>query len=514
MRNLSKSKIVAYRQCPKRLWLEVHKPELRLDSSATQATFRRGYAIGDIAQEIYNDGTGVTIDIDKLGFGKAFELSKELLEKNQPIFEAGMQAGGALAFADVMMPLNKKGKTKWKMIEVKSSTRVKDYYRDDVALQCYVAKNMDVDIKEVALACVDTSWVYQGDGDYRGLLYETDLTEEAISRYDEAKTWVEEGHKVVALNEAPEIEMGDQCSNPFSCGFVDYCSAGIEMDKPEFSPWILPDLRSRKVKEAIESGDLFELADVPDDWLNDKQELVKRCTLNNETHFDAEGAKKALATQKFPAYFLDFETAQLAIPIWKQSRPYQQLPFQFSLHTVTSDLSISHQEFLEMSGEDPRPAFIKNLIAMCGTDGVIYAYNSKFESMVIGQLAKDFPEAEEPLRAIQNRLVDLLPIARNYYYHPSQQGSWSIKKVLPAICAEMDYKKLGGIQDGGDAMEIYPYAISKECGEEERKQIASDLLAYCRLDTLAMVKIWEYFSGLTMPNIMEEYHSMCVKNQS
>ena len=188
MRTFSKSKLLALRQCPKRLWLEIHRPALREDSDATQNSFQIGHQVGDIARSIYDpQGLGVVIDVQREGFDHAFERSVELLQDTQPIFEAGFSAAGALAFADVMLPEEKDGRPVWHMVEVKSSTSVKDYHRDDVAVQAFVAHSAGVALKSISLAHIDSSWTYPGNGDYSGLLKENDLTAEAFSRTEEVK---------------------------------------------------------------------------------------------------------------------------------------------------------------------------------------------------------------------------------------------------------------------------------------------------------------------------------------
>lgn len=491
MKPLSKSKIVAYRQCPKRLWLEVHHPELRVDTGS-EAVFKRGKQLGELAQTLYNDGSAELIDVNVLGFAKAFERSAELLQQNHMIFEAGLQAGGALAFADVMLPLSKKGKPKWKMIEVKSSTSVKDYHRDDVALQCYVAKEMGVDIKEVALAHVNNNFIYEGGGNYQGLLQEEDLTQEALSRYSEAKQWVDEAQQVCALEAEPDISIGNHCSHPFPCAFYDYCSAGME-EVAHPANW-LPDLRSKSVRALVAEDGALEMEAIPDSLLNDRQLRVKHCTLKNEIYFDVDGAKADLGIQTYPAYFLDFETASLTIPIWAGTRPYQQVPFQFSLHVLNAQHELRHVEFLDISGANPCRHFANALIEHCGSEGPVYVYNRAFEARIVRDMANMFPEDENALLAIIERFVDLLPIAKTRFYNPSQHGSWSIKAVLPAVGGP-DYSALEGIQDGGGAAEAFTFALSADCPAEEKQTIKNQLLKYCELDTEAMIWVWEKFAG-------------------
>ena len=495
MRTFSKSKLLALRQCPKRLWLEVHHPELREDSSATQASFQVGYQVGDIARRIYDpDSTGVLIDLDKEGFSQAFEHSAELIQTPQPIFEAGFSACGALAFADVMLPKQSDGKLAWRMVEVKSATSVKDYHRDDIAVQAFVAQSAGVALQSIAVAHIDSSWTYPGDEDYRGLLKESDLTEQAFSRTDEVKSWITQAQGVVSEATEPAVDTGDQCSEPFECGFYQYCSRNDPVT--EFPVNWLPRFSSAKRKELAQQG-VIDLKEVPDALLNDKQQRVKENTLANSVYFDAEGAVADLTPFGFPAYFLDFETIQFAVPIWKGTRPYQQITFQYSLHILSESGQLQQTAFLDLSGNDPSPAFAQKLISDCGTQGPVYVYNAGFETARIRELAERYPEMSQSLLAINARVVDLLPVARERYYHPSQEGSWSIKKVLPAVVPELRYDQLEGVQHGGMAMEAFLEGIHPDTSAERKNEIERQLLAYCNLDTYAMVRLWQVFSGRT-----------------
>ena len=494
MNPLSKSKILAFRQCPKRLWLEVHRPELREDSADAQARFQTGFQVGDIAKRLYDpEGTGAVIDVDAEGFDAAFARSAELLTGFRgPVFEAGFRAGGALAFADVMLPTSEYGQPAWRMVEAKSSTSVKDYHRDDVAVQAFVAQSAGVNLKSVALAHIDSSWVYPGNEDYRGLLVESDLTAEALTRSGEVKGWIEQAQRIVAQPAAPDIAVGAHCSDPFECGFCSYCIQGHPQS--EFPIAWLPRLSATKRKQLAEQG-VDDLCGVPDDLLSDKQAMIKEHTLAKTVFFDAAGAAADLAPHGFPAYFLDFETIQFAVPIWKGTRPYQQIAFQFSLHTLTESGLLSQTAFLDLSGDDPSEPFANALIAACGETGPVFVYNAGFEKTRIRELAERYPALAGPLLGINARIVDLYPIACNRYYHPSQQGTWSIKAVLPAIAPELGYDKLDGVADGGMAMDAFSEAIRPGISAVRNSEIARQLLAYCRLDTFAMVRLWQFFSG-------------------
>jgi Domain of unknown function(DUF2779) len=493
MSQLSKSKLIAYRQCPKRLWLEVHRPELREDSSAAQARFRVGYQVGEIARSLYDPaGNGTTIDVDAEGFDGAFAHTAELLaNSHEPSFEAGLTIDGALAFADALLPRFKTDERAWRMVEVKSSTSVKDYHHDDIAVQAFVAQAAGVTLDSVILAHIDNSWVYPGGEDYRGLFRENDLTAETLARTEEVKGWLTEAQKIVASPTEPKIAVGPQCFSPFECGFCNYCNR--DAIQPKFPLDWLPRLHWTK-REQLEEDGVDDLRGVPDEMLSEIQYRVKEHTLANTVYFHAAGAAADLAQHGFPAYFLDFESIQFAVPIWKGTRPYQQIIYQFSLHTIDQTGTLAHTEFLDLSGNDPSDPFAKALIAAFGNVGPVFVYNGAFETARIYELAERYPDLAGALLAINARVVDLLPIARNTYYHPSHCGSWSIKAVLPAAVPELSYDTLDGVQDGGSAMDAFCEAIHPATTAERKSELERQLLAYCRLDTLAMVRLWHFLS--------------------
>ena len=500
MQHFSKSKLLAFRQCPKRFWLEVHRPDIREDSDATQSKFLIGYQVGEIAQKLYDPyGNGALINANEEGYDEAFARSEELLtDSPYPVFEAGFKANGALAFADVMLPELDNGQMAWKMIEVKSSTTVKDYHRDDVAVQTFVAKSAGVKLKAVILAHIDNSFIYPGDGDYRGLLKENDLTEEVFARNDEVKGWIAGAQVIAAQTVEPTMETGGHCYQPFECGFCTYCNQGVA--RPEYPIDWLPRF-SASQRERLTAQGVDDLRGVPNDLLNHRQLRVKEHTLTNTIYFDAAGAAADLAPHGFPAYFLDFETAMMAVPIWKGTRPYQQIPFQFSLHILTESGDLEHRSFLDLSGDDPSEPFAKSLIAACGKSGPVFVYNAGFEKTRILELGERFSSMNKRLKEIHDRIVDLLPIARERYYHPNQQGSWSIKAVLPSAVPELSYNDLEGVKDGGTAMEVFSEAIQPGTSQERKTEIERQLLAYCQLDTLAMVRLWQFFSGRNMSSL-------------
>jgi len=494
MRTLSKSRLIAHRQCAKRLWLEVNRPHLKNESGATQALYAGGHEVGDLARALYDPrGEGVLIDAQSEGYASALERSAALLEGYAPLFEAGYQAKGAIFFADVMERETRGDVDGWRIVEVKSTGGVKDYHRDDAAIQAYVARQAGVALTSIALAHIDTDWVYRGDGDYRGLLREVDLTEEAFAASERVAGWIADAQDTLARSDEPEIRWSRHCSKPYDCGFIDHCRTS-EPEVAAPSHW-LPDVRKAALKSAIHEDLVRGMDDIPDSLLNPLQLRVKHHTLSGTRHFDQAAAAAALEGLGTPASFLDFETIMFAIPIWAGTRPFAHVPFQFSLHVVSDGGHIDHTGFLELSGDNPSRMLAEALVGACPSEGPVFAYYASFEKGVIETLADAYADLEADLRAIASRLVDLLPVAKAYFYDPSQRGSWSIKKVLPAVAPDLSYGALEGVQDGGMAMAAYMEAIEPTTEPARRAEISEQLDRYCALDTFAMIRLWEYLRG-------------------
>jgi hypothetical protein len=489
--NLSKSKLLAFRQCHRRLWLEVHRPELREDSDDAQAVMAAGNAVGEVARRLYDPANaGELIDIEAEGFDGALARSRNLLESHRgPVFEAGMVGGGALAFADVMLPTGEPTTPDWHMIEVKSAGSVKPYHRDDIAIQCFVARQAGVTVSGASIAHIDTSFVYPGQADYRGLLTEQDVTEEARSREDEVQAWIAQAHSIAMANESPTLQTGDQCSSPFDCGFRTHCES-LEPRVEHPVSW-LPRVSAKALKAKLAEPGVRSLDQVPDELLNAIQLRVKTQTLVGEPYFDKLAAAAEVSQIPLPALFLDFETIMFAVPVWAGTRPFQQIPFQYSLHRLNVDGALSHHAFLDLSGEDPSRRIAEDLVRECSGHTTIFAYNRSFEQTCLRKLAERFDDLREPLLAAADRVVDLLPIVQRHYYHPMQEGSWSLKAVLPALVPDLSYSVLDGVRDGGAAQAAYIEATRVDTTADRRLLLERQLLAYCHLDTLAMVKLRE-----------------------
>lgn len=493
-RNLSKSKLMAFRQCPRRLWLEVHHPELAEFSDSAEARFTAGDEVGELARKLFDpEARGTLLDPRLEGFPSAIQRTQALLSGSAPIFEATFVASGGLALADVMLPVGEGSRAGWRMIEVKSSTEVKPHQLEDVAIQAYIASQAGAQIKQVDLAHVNNTWVYQGDGNYVGFLATVNVTNEVVRLSAEIQGWIDDAQMVAAKNTEPKRHTGPHCHTPFDCPFFEHCRSAEP--HPRLDARWLPRIQKKTLRTHIDELEPAEMQDVPDELLNELQQRVKSCTLSGEVFFDAKGAATALKDCKLPAVFLDFETVNPTVPRWKGTRPYQQIPFQFSAHILRRSLKVEHREFLDLTGNDPRRPFLDALLAACGESGPVFVYNASFEKSRIKELADAFRDERRALLAINERVFDLLPVTRDHYYHPDQRGSWSIKRVLPCIAPELSYGLLDGINEGGAATNGYLEATAPGIDPTRKAIIQQQLLKYCGRDTEALVRLWMYLTG-------------------
>lgn len=482
MNNLSKSKILLDRQCPRRLWLQTFKPELAVEDESAISRFRDGNAVGDIARKLHPNG----IFIETLTKDKALQETAVALQgRPAPVFEAAFMAEDVLVRVDVLLP-EAEG---FRLVEVKSSTSMKNYHLDDVKIQSWVMEKAGVRPTHVALAHINSEFIYPGNSKYQGLLAEVDLSADVKESIAEVDDWVKSAKKTVSLPHEPLIEPGMQCSTPFNCSFQGHCLP--KESDIEYPVEILPYGKSLVAK--LKAEGFKDLRDVPAERFdNPKHIRVHRSSVSGQSELDDE-AIRLMESLPYPRYYLDFETIAFAVPIWANTSPYTQLPFQWSCHIEDAQGNISHQEFLDTTGDDPRRAFAESLVKALGENGPIVVYNAPFEGARMKELATNFPDLANLLLAAVDRLFDLLPIARNHYYHPAMKGSWSIKAVLPTIAPELNYANLL-VGNGGMAQDAYRVIIDPATDAEKRRQMHEGLLRYCEQDTLAMIKIAHAFT--------------------
>jgi len=448
--------------------------------------YRLLWDIGVLAQDLFPGGTDASPE-------SFFDFQQSVLdtilyldEGETIVYEAAFQYDGVLAALDILV----KEKDGYKAYEVKSSTEVKETYINDAALQYYVITNSGIELKDISIVYINNQYVKNGKIDVHQLF----TIESVLDRVNEVNPKIPNQitvfKKILQLDTVPNIDIGMHCFDPYDGDLMGTCWK----HSPEYSVFNISNLYKTKRFELYKNGIItFDQIDIENNNLNTNQLLQVTSELNGETYIDRESIKGFLKDLSYPLYYLDFETINQAVPVYDNSRPYQLLVFQYSLHVQKKpDGELTHFEYLaEANPEiDPRTGFVKQLIAECGTSGDVIVYNIGFERGKLQDAIIQFPEYNSELTNIINRLKDLMiPFQQKWYYTPEMKGSYSIKKVLPALVPELTYQDLE-IQKGSIASNTFFQMVNGEIDSDISKT-RKDLLEYCKLDTLAMVKILE-----------------------
>ena len=484
MARLSKSKIMSSLQCLKRVHLEIHRKDLIEYSPSTEVAFAIGHAVGDIAIQAYGGDEGVYIEYEG-GLARAIRRTRDLMDGlfRAPVYEATLEHEGVLVREDVLLPVG----DSWRIVEVKASTSVKAQHVQDCAIQAWVHQGAGYPLEGIALGYVNNQFVYGGDDDFQGLIIESDLTEQVADLLPSVPVWVENARAAVD-GPMPDVAVGQHCFSPYECPFFGFCW-------PMNTEYPVHGLKGsrKKLGELVVAG-YRDIRDVPSSELSAETQLrIRRVTLSGEAEV-LPGAGEFARGLPYPRHYLDFETVGPAIPIWPGTRPYETLPFQYSCHIEDESGEIAHAGFLDMSGEPPMRVLAEKLIDDLGAQGPVLMYTA-YEKGVIMGLAERFPDLADDLERITSRLVDLYPVTRQNYYHPDMLGSWSLKAVLPTIAPDMDYAQLEGVAEGNEASIAYLEAIKPGADPARVEAIRQELLIYCRHDTLAMVRLTQFFAG-------------------
>jgi hypothetical protein len=484
---LSKSKYLAGLQCSKLLWYYYNaKDEIPGPDAATQAIFDQGHLVGEYAKRLFPNGIEIKAEYNEIE--KTLKESRGALQFRKPLFEAGFRYKDAFARTDVLNPV---AEDAWDIIEVKSSTEVKDINLHDVALQLYVYKDAGLKIRQCWIYFINNQYIRKGDIEPEKLFSQKDITKEVEKLLPDVEKNLQMMVEVIQLAKYPDIQIGPQCSDPYDCPLLDNCWSFL----PEHNVFTLTRI-GKKGFELLKDG-ISDIKDVPKSYpLTDKQLIQVEAIRSGRPTINKQGIQEFLQTLEYPLYFLDFETFMTAIPMFDNVRPYESIPFQYSLHILKSaDGKPKHYSFLADGRIDPRPELLKLLKNLLGNSGSIIAYNAGFEKGKLANASVTFSEYKEWFEGIQNRIVDLLsPFRSFYYYHPQQNGSASLKAVLPALTGK-SYEGME-ISDGGTASNEYLRVTFGNVDEQEREHVREQLEMYCELDTLAMVWIMEKLRNL------------------
>lgn len=497
---LSKSKYCGLWQCPKIVWLRQYKPEAATIDEMVQARFDAGNVVGDLAMGLFGDFVEVTTyNGEKLDLPKMIEKTAIEMEKGtENICEASFSYNGLYCAVDIL----KKDGDGWAIYEVKSSTKHmkddgtytddKEVYVADISYQKYVLEHCGINVTGTYLVCLNGDYVFDGTLDLSQLFFISDVSDEVPAEITRIEPNLAIAERILTSDEEPDIDLGIYCKKPYDCSFWKYCSQHI----PEQSVFKLYRLPSKKKFEYYHNGwityrDLIDNAPIT----NEKQlRQIEFAIEDKETYVNKTEIASFMQKLSYPLYFLDFETMQPVIPEYVGTKPYAQIPFQYSLHYIEHEGgALKHKEFLAESGTDPRRALAERLCEDIPMNVCVTAYNKLFECTRIKELALTYPDLSYHLMNIRDNIVDLLvPFQSGWYYNKAMGGSFSIKSVLPAIFPDdpsLNYHNLEGVHNGGEAMTIFPKI--QYMSPEDQKIARHNLLKYCELDTYAMVKVWE-----------------------
>jgi predicted RecB family nuclease len=478
---LSKSKFLSGLQCLKRVYLEVHHPQLATPPDAsTQAILDMGTEIGALARQRFPGGRLVAAGSRQHGAAVA-ETAQLVRDPTIPaIFEGAFEHDGVVVRADVLERVEGAAgeETGWRLIEVKSSTRVKDVHLDDLAIQSQVLLGAGFSLSAVCLMHINTDYRYEGgDIDLTALFSIENVTAEVARRRADVP------HRLVVMKQAllqpepPAIEPDHHCHTPYQCPFWAHCTAA----KPD--RWIYRLPGPKQVAGRLATQGIVSIDEISDETvLTPVQRRVKE-----NVEWISPKLGRALQSVQYPVHHVDFETVMLPVPRFPSTRPYQSIPVQWSNHIELESGEVVHREFLHLDPTEPRKRWAEALIEALGNKGSICVYSAYEEAMLV-QLAEAFPQFRSAVREILKRFWDLHPVIKEHYYHPGFQGSYSIKAVLPAVVPSMGYDDLP-IREGGQAASEYYRMVFVETDWIERAAIRDALLRYCARDTLAMLEL-------------------------
>ncbi len=479
---LSKSRYLSGDQCHLRLWYDSFERDLAPSPDASlQAVFDTGHEVGKLACERHPGGHYIAHDHRHVR--DALEETRQVIEAGAVpvLFEPAFRHEGVLVRVDILERLPGGG---WRLGEVKSTTRLKDVNIPDVAVQLWVLRGVGLDVREAEVVTLNREYVHDGIRlDLDALFKNHPVTDEVEALQETVSSRVGEMLAMLARPAAPDISPGDHCFTPYECPYYGHCTRDFVW--PDHGIGELPSLHpSRRAR--LEEAGIEEIRDIPAEHpLTSLQRIVRRAVREQRAivHGDISAA---LAKLTPPVRYLDFETFAPAIPRFAGTRPYDTVPFLFSVHTERDGAPLEHTDYLHEQDDDPRPHIANRLIEAIGAQGSICTY-SHYERTVLDALAAAVPERADELAAVSARLFDLLPVVRNTYYHPEFRGSFSIKSVLPVLVPGMGYGDLE-VSDGRTASAQYMQAL-RSTDRRERQQTFDDLRAYCERDTLAMVRL-------------------------
>ncbi|OIO13996.1 MAG: hypothetical protein AUJ81_10455 [Helicobacteraceae bacterium CG1_02_36_14] len=488
---LTKSDFLKYTQCYRYLWLYKYRKNLlpkEVDLSL-QKLFSEGYEVEPYAYKLFPGGVSAMAEEIR----DQIALTKKLVKGGaKTIFQPTVSSDKLFCRGDILN-FNDQAK-KWDVYEIKSALSVKDINIIDLAFQKICYESAGYKINKLHLVYINRDFVRKGEVDPKKLLKIEDLTEEVNNLISRVNLDIKSAYKILNLKEEPQIKILKQCKYPYACAFGEYC----QRDWPEHNIYrIAGGLSEKKLNLLLDQG-ILEIKDIPEDFLTNRKSIKYHYAVkHNQVYIESNKIRTDLSQLEYPLYFLDYETYGSVIPLFDGYHPYQQIPFQYSLHIQEKPSGkLEHFAYLAKDWVDPVLNLAKELKKLVDKKGNFVAWNADFEKGRNQEMAEHCPQFADFFEDINRRMYDPIQIFRNgHYVHKDFHGSASLKSVLPVLVPELSYKKLN-IQEGGNASESWRKMIDPKTPAKEKKQIYDDLLKYCQLDTLGMVEILKFLQKI------------------
>ncbi|MCX6994073.1 MAG: DUF2779 domain-containing protein [Kiritimatiellaeota bacterium] len=481
---ITKTNYMAGLQCSKLLWTRVHRPkDLVTEGDDVPSAIERGQEVGIQAQSLFPGG--IAIDT-ALRLSDRITATRKALLSRKPIYEAAIAFTDFYAQIDILVPV----RGGWDIVEVKSTTDIEDHFIQDVAFQKYVCDKSGLPIHHTHIATLNQEYVKRGPIRIKKLFCIHHVSNEVKANLRTIPTDVVRIRKIIAAAKCPKIPIGPQCSTPVGCPLMDACWSFL----PKDNIFELYQIGNKKF-DLFENG-IIKIKDIPQDFKFTKYQAVQVKSLRtHRPHIDAPAIAGFLSEIEYPVRLLDFETFSTPIPIFDGTKPYQQIPFQYSLHVLDAPRAKPvHHSFLAEGRNDPRPKLLQSLKHTIGRSGTILVFYMAFEKNMLKQMAQAFPAHRLWVCEVLKRINDLIiPFRKVAYYHPRQHGSNSLKRVMPAL-TKRSYDNLP-IADGSTASQEFLRVTFGDVSTAERRKIRNQLLRYCGQDTGGMIGILRNLQG-------------------
>ncbi len=485
---LSKSTLIRSIQCSKSLYLYKNHYSLRDKADITQQQkFDRGHRVGILAHQLFTGGKDCSPP-NPFSYDASIAATKLLVQQQFPVvYEAAFKYNGIMAALDILEC--KDGK--WYAYEVKSSFRISNTYLLDAAIQYYIITKSGVPLEDFSLVTINNEYVLQDELEISAFFRKTSVMQEILERIPFIEKTIEEAIATLDSKTIPEVPIGAHCTKPYPCDFQGYCWQHLEKD----SIWYLPGISMQEKSLFYERGisTIHQIDNIEE--LNARQKVIIESFQQQQPHLHADQLRQFIGPVHYPLFYFDIEAFQPAVPLFKGTKPYERIPFLYSLHYKESaDAPLQHFSYISPVTDDRVP-FIRQFLKDTEKEGTILVFNTLMEKSILFRLSADFPEYKKDILQRINRILDVeIPFKELYYYHPAQQGSFSLKAIGNAVLGKDEFAA-SRVKDGEEAMAVYNelfYTNDKASIPEKLEQLKT----YCRTDTYVLYEIFEKLKQL------------------